>query len=111
MRDVVILVVHLIITVVRVMRPGGARSVVAESVFLRHQLLVLKRPRQRAPDLRPIDRIVAGLCASLVRPARLLRSAIVLKPATILHFHRCELRLTQKRTVVGNGVGGPFLTL
>ena len=88
MRDALILFVHLIITAVRVMRPGGVRSVVAESLLLRHQLLVLNRPRQRSPDLRPIDRVVAGLCAGLVRPARLLRSAVVLRPATILHFHR-----------------------
>lgn len=78
MRDVLILVVYLIINVVRVMRPGGVRSVIAKSVFLRHQLLVLKRPRQRTPKLLPIERIVAGLCASLLRPAGLLRSAIVL---------------------------------
>ena len=92
MRDVLILFIHLIVTAIRVMRPGGVRLVIAESVLLRHQLLVLNRPRQRAPDLRPISRTVAGLCAGLVRPARLLRSAIVLKPATILHFYRSLVR-------------------
>lgn len=88
MRDVLILLVHLIVTIVRLMQPGGARSVVAEFVLLRHQLLVLNRTRRKAPNLRPHDRIVAGMCAGVLRPARLLRSAIVLKPATILHFHR-----------------------
>ena len=88
MRDVLILLVHLIVTIIRLMQPGGARSVVAESVLLRHQLLVLNRTRRKAPDLRPRDRIVAGLCAGFLRPTRLLRSAIVLKPPTILHFHR-----------------------
>jgi hypothetical protein len=68
MRNVLILFIHLIVTAIRVMRPGGVRSVIAESVLLRHQLLVFNRPRQPAPDLRPIDRIVAGLCAGLVRP-------------------------------------------
>lgn len=88
MRDILILFVHLIVTAIRVMQPGGVRSIVAESVLLRHQLLVLKRPRQRAPDLRPVDRIVAGLCAEFMRLARLLRAAIVLRPATIMQFHR-----------------------
>lgn len=92
MRDVLILFIHLIVTVFRMMRPGGVRSVIAESILLRHQLLVLNRPRQRAPDLRPVDRIVAGLCAGFLRPIRLLRSAIVLKPATILRFHRSIVR-------------------
>ena len=88
MRDVFVLFVHLIVTAFCLMASGGARSVIAESVLLRHQLLVLNRSRQRAPDLRPVDRVVAGLCVGLVRPARLLRSAIVLEPATILNFHR-----------------------
>lgn len=88
MRDILILFVYLIVTVIRVTRPGGARSIVAQSILLKHQLLIVNRPRRRAPDLRPVDRIVAGLWAGLIRPARLLRSAIVLKPATILHFHR-----------------------
>ena len=92
MRDVLTLFVHLIVTIIRLMRPGGVRSIVAESVLMRHQLLVLKRPRQRAPDLRPVDRFIAGLCAGLMRPARLFRSAVVLKPDTILRFHRSLVR-------------------
>ncbi len=82
------LLIHLVVTVARLLGPGGARSVVAESLLVKHQLLILNRSRVRAPDLRPSDRIIAGLCATLIRPTRLLRSAIVLKPSTILSFHR-----------------------
>src|SRR5918994_389968 len=82
-----ILFVHLIVTVARLARPGGLRSVVAESVLVRHQLLVLNRGRKRAPNLRTADRIIAGLCTLFMRPARVLRSAIVLKPSTLLHLH------------------------
>jgi len=35
-----------------------------------------------------IDRIIASLCAGLMRLGRLLRSAIVLKPSTLMVFHR-----------------------
>lgn len=42
----------------------------------------------RAPNLRVTDRIVAGLCTLLICPARILRTAIVLKPSTLLHFHQ-----------------------
>jgi hypothetical protein len=62
MRDVVILFVHLIITAVRLARPRGLRSVVAESVLVKHQLLILNRGQKRAPNLRPAERIIAGLC-------------------------------------------------
>ena len=87
MREFVILFVHLIVTVARLARPGGVRSVVAESVLARHQLLVLNRGRKRAPNLRATDRIIGGLCTLFMRRARVLRSAIVLKPSTLLHLH------------------------
>jgi putative transposase len=87
-RDLLILFVHLIATLARLIGPGGVRSVVAESVLVKHQLVVLNRSRKRAPRLRVSDRFVAGLCAFLIRPARLVRSAVVLKPSTLLRFHR-----------------------
>ena len=41
MRHLIILMVHLITTLLRVVRPGGVRAVVAESVLAKHQLLIL----------------------------------------------------------------------
>src|SRR5207244_4386730 len=87
MREILVLLVHLIATVVRLARPGGLHAVVAESVLVRHQLLILNRVRKRAPNLHVFDRIIAGLCTLLMRPASILRSAIFLKPSTLLHFH------------------------
>ena len=92
MRNLVILFVHLLTTVARLASPGGVRSVVAESVLVKHQLLILNRSRQRAPNLRLSDRIVAGCCALFMRPSRLIRSAIVLKPSTLLHLHHILTR-------------------
>ena len=92
MRDLAILFIHLVVTVARLFGPGGARSIVAESLLVKHQLLIINRSRARAPDLRPSDRLIVGLCAILVRPARLLRSAIVLRPSTILSFHRALVK-------------------
>src|SRR5215467_332092 len=88
MGDVVILLVHLMVTAVRFARPGGLRSIVAESVLLRHQLLILNRGRKRAPKLRAANRILAGLCTLFMRPARVLRSAIVMKPSTLLRLRK-----------------------
>ncbi len=45
---------------------------VAESVLVKHQLLILNRERKRAPNLRPADRIIAGLCTFFMGPSRLL---------------------------------------
>ena len=74
MRVIFTLFLHAIVIIIRLARPGGLRSVVAESVLMRHQLLILNRGRKRAPNLGSCDRIIAGLCTLLMRPARVLRS-------------------------------------
>src|ERR1700736_5513277 len=88
MRDLAVLFLHLLATVARLTGPDGARSVVAESVLVKQQLLILNRSRKRSPHLRSSDRMVAGVCALLMRPGRLIRSAIVLRPSTLLCLHR-----------------------
>ena len=88
MRDLAVLFLHLLTTAARLAGPGGARSVVAESLLVKQQLLILNRSRKRSPRLRLSDRIIAGFCALLMRPRRLLRSAIVLKPSTLFSLHR-----------------------
>src|SRR6059036_1863421 len=92
MHDIFVLFVHIIATVFRLAKPGGWRSVIAESALVRHQLLILNRGRKRAPNLHVFDRIIAGLCTLLMRPARVVRSAIVLKPSTLLHFHHVLIK-------------------
>ena len=87
MRDFVILFVHVIVTLSRLWGPGGVRSVVAESVLLKQQLLILNRSRKRAPNLRACDRFVAGLCSLFMNPTRVIRSTIALKPSTLLKLH------------------------
>src|SRR6516225_8229245 len=58
MRHLVVLFVHFIATLARLLGPGGVRSLVAESLILKHQLLIVKRSRQRSPNLCTSDRIL-----------------------------------------------------
>ena len=87
MHDILVVLVHSFVTVVRLIKPGGLRAVVAESALTRHQLLILNRSRKRAPSLLVSDLIIACLFTFLRRPSRMLRCGIVLKPSTLLHFH------------------------
>ena len=68
MRDLVVLFIHFIASMARLLGPGGARSLVAESLLLKHQLLILNRSRQRAPNLSASDRILAGWLALWLPP-------------------------------------------
>src|ERR1700681_3013353 len=88
MRDLAVLFLHILATLARLAGPGGARAVVAESVLVKHQLLMLNRSRRRSPNLRLADRVVAGVCTLVMRPSRLVRAAIVLKPSTLLRLHQ-----------------------
>ena len=92
MRDLIPLFVHLLTTTLRVVQPGGVRAVIAESVLIQHQLLILNRSRRRAPNLRTLDRLVAGFCSFWIRPTRLGRVAIAFKPSTFRNFHRAMVQ-------------------
>ena len=87
MREVVVLFLHLIVTVARRARPGGLGSVVAESILVKHQRLILNRGRKRAPHLRAPDRILAGWCTLFIRRVRVFRSATVLRPSPLVRLH------------------------
>jgi putative transposase len=97
MRDLAVLFLHLLTTLARLAGPGGARAVVAESVLVKQQLLILNRSRRRAPNLRLADRVVAGVCTLFMHPSRLVRSAIVLKPSTLLRLHRALIQRKYRR--------------
>jgi len=92
MRDLIILFVHAVTTVVRVVRPGGVRAVIAESVLTKHQLLILNRSRRRVPNLCTWDRLIAGFCSLRIRPTRFRRAAIAFRPSTFLNFHRAMVQ-------------------
>ncbi len=43
MRYLVMLIIHLIVILAQLLEPGGVRSLVAESLLLKHQLLIVNR--------------------------------------------------------------------
>ena len=87
MRDVFFLLVHLLTAITKLIRPGGSRAVIAENLLLKQQLIIHSRARQKAPNLTTQDRTVLGLLSLFLNPRRLARSAIIVKPSTLLFFH------------------------
>ncbi len=88
MKNTIVLLVHLLVGLIVLLRPDGIRSVLAQNLLLKQQLLILRRSRRRAPNLRTTERLLLGFCSLLLSPGRLVRTAIILKPATLLRFHR-----------------------
>jgi transposase InsO family protein len=77
-----------IILCLRLLSPGGVRAVASENIILRQQLITLSRKQKRAPGLTFFEKITFGLFASMISARRLTRIAIILKPATLLKFHK-----------------------
>src|SRR6266853_876083 len=88
MRELLVLAIHLLVTFAKLLRLGGARAIAAESLLLKHQLLISNRCRQRAPNLATLDRFVLGLTTLFMCPGRIQKCGVLLKPATLLKFHR-----------------------
>ncbi len=63
MKDLLLPLLHLAVTAAKLCRPGGVRAVIAENLLLKQQLIVLRRSRQRAPNLRVGDRLLCGFGA------------------------------------------------
>ena len=98
MKVAILLFAHFCRQIVKLLRPGGIKAVLAENLFLKQQLLVLQRSRRRAPNLRPADRVLLGFWPLFLNPRRLLRAAVLFKPSTLLRFHRA-LRDLKYRTL------------
>jgi len=88
MRELLLLAIHLIVTVAKLLRPGGARSVAAESLLLKQQIIIGNRSRRRAPNLTSLDRFVLGLITLFIRPHRIPKLSGILKPTTLFKLHK-----------------------
>ena len=49
MKDLLLALLNLAVTVAKLCRRGGVRAVIAENLLLKQQLIVLRRARKRAP--------------------------------------------------------------
>ena len=70
MKDVIYLLFDLLSTLAKLARPGGGRSVIAENLLLKQQLIIHSRSRQRAPNLTTQDRTLLGFLSLFSNPRR-----------------------------------------
>jgi putative transposase len=92
MRLLFILISQVLVTLARLARPGGVRAVAAESLAVKHQLLIMKRSQGRSPNLTGWDRVILGFCTLLVSPRRWGKISVILKTSTLLRLHRALVK-------------------
>jgi len=104
MKDVIYLLFDLLTTVAKLLRPGGSRTVIAENLLLKQQLIIHSRSCQRAPNLSANDRALLGFWSLFLNPRRIVRSAIIIKPSTLLRLHNA-LKKRKYRLLYSPGGG------
>ena len=99
MKDLLLTLLHLAVMTAKVCGPGGVRAVIAENLLLKQQLIVLRRARQRAPNLTLSDRLICGFGSLFLSPSRIRKVAIGIRPSTLLAFHQALVRRKVPPTV------------
>jgi transposase InsO family protein len=104
MKEFFHLLCHLLTTLAKLIRPGGGRTVIAENLLLKQQLIIHSRTRERAPNLSAKDRALLSFWSLFLNPRRIARSAIIIKPSTLLRFHNA-LKKRKYRQLYSPGGG------
>jgi len=88
MKDLLVLLSHLLTSIATLLGPGGAKAVVADSLLMKQQILIINRTRRRAPTLTALDRFLLGFWSLFLSPRRIQRASVIIRPSTLLKFHR-----------------------
>ena len=107
MKSVAFLLMHLLVLIAKSLKSGSTKAIIAENLMLKQQLIVLSRARRRAPNLQTSDRFLFGALSLLISPRRLLTVAIIIKPATLLKFHRALVKRKYRRLFSNKGHSRP----
>ena len=88
MFEIIELLTHYFVTLIKLLKPGGVKLVMAESIAMKHQLIVMNRGKKRSPALITRDRFLFGILTLFIGERRLQKVAVIIKPATIFAFHK-----------------------
>src|ERR1700676_1636894 len=97
MKDLLLTLLHLVVMTARLCGSGGVRAVIAENLVLQQQLIVLRRGRQRAPNLTLSDRLLCGFGSLFLSPGRIRKLASAVRPSTPMAFHGALVRRKCRR--------------
>jgi putative transposase len=107
MRDIFILTVHLLTTIAKLLGKGGARSIVADSLLMKQQLMITRRHQRRSPRLTPLDRFLLGFWSLFLNSRQIARAAVIVRPSTLLKFHALLRKRKYRRLYSSNNKGKP----
>ncbi len=107
MRVAFLILIHLIVAIAKLLGPDWTGGLLAETMAVKHQLLIASRSRKRAPYLTPTDRALLGFWPLVIRPHRLPKVALVVNLATSFKFHDALKKRRQRRLFSAHSRGKP----
>ena len=72
----------------KLLGPGGTNALIAESLLVKHQFLIIQRSCGKKPSLTTLDRFLCGFLSLFMHPQRIRKAAVIIKPATVTKFRR-----------------------
>ena len=85
--DLLTLIAHPLTAIAKLLGPGSAKAMVAESLLTKQQLLIKNCTRHRSPNLTALDRFLLSFCSLFLMRRPIRRAAVIIRPSTRLKFH------------------------
>ena len=90
MKTVFTLLIHLIVTIAKLMRPGGAKSLIAENLVVRHQLIISSRSRTKSTESDIFGSVSVGLLDHLYQACSIIQNRNHRQSGDFVQVSRCS---------------------
>ena len=90
MKEAITFFIYFVSTILKIMRPGGIKSIIAENLAMKQQLIIMKRKSKilRSPPLTPFQRIFFSFLSFFMSEDQVKQIAVIISPSTIFRFHQ-----------------------
>ena len=92
MFNIIRLIFTFIFALLRLLRPCRAKTLAAENMMLKQQLITVGRRCRQSPKLKTSDRFIYGFLTSLITLKRLSKVSVIIRPSTLLSFHQALVK-------------------
>ena len=90
MKEGITFFIYFVSTILKIMMPGGIKSIIAENLAMKQQLIIVKRKSKilRSPPLTPFQRIFFSFLSFFMSEDQVKQIAVIISPSTIFRFHQ-----------------------
>ena len=89
MKDTIIFFISLLSTLLKIIKPGGIKSLIAENLAIKQPLIIIKRKSKisKPPPLTPFQRIFFSFLSYFMSEDQIRQISVIISPNIILKLH------------------------